>query len=115
MQITDEEVAFALKHWRSDIYPNAETAMRAALEAWFQLKQKRERLTLPEKLRQACLCENVTGEERALRSHASTGLVLDAAACIEDLAEWVNKLAPPVLADRADHPARFTLKHWGLK
>lgn len=35
--------------------------------------------------------------------------------CIEELAGWLDKLAPQKREGFVDHPARAVLKRWGLK
>lgn len=143
MQITDEMVEAALDAYDAPRYAPCEKRMRAALEAAlgplleYQRKQAEDIMTLGQQvgrleaalvaqskreseivmsLRMACGYSNITDEVRKSCSHASNGLVIDAAACIEDLAAALKEVIS--VSDRATdiyNRARATLERWGLK
>lgn len=113
MQITDEMVEAA-----RDIINDPR--MRAALEAALGARRKNA-ATIVMSLRMACGYEDITDEVRKSCSHASNGLVIDAAACIEDLAAALKPFASVdwgyggVLNTEDYNRARAVRERWGLK
>lgn len=109
MQVTNEMVAEACFVYQQ------QGSMRAALEAALGARSENA-ATIVMSLRMACGYENLTDEVRKSCSHASNGLVIDAAACIEDLAAALKEVIS--VSDRATDiydRARATLERWGLK
>jgi hypothetical protein len=129
MQVTNEMVAEACFVYQQ------QGSMRAALEAALGARSENA-ATIVMSLRMACGYENLTDEVRKSCSHASNGLVIDAAACIDDLAAVLKPFAQIEIgitdkeaADMEDwfrhdgdsltvgdfRRARTTLERWGLK
>lgn len=87
--IADEEVEAAWNAFNAD--NPAQDVMRAALEAARAVKSENT-AAIVMSLRMACGYEFITDEVRKSCSHASNGLVVDAAACISDLAAALREL-----------------------